>query len=180
MDKTCTVHHTKVAISSPKRHFLHLEEIGVTNDEGSGREILLAEDNPSDVYLVREALREHGVDCALRVASDGAEMLQMISLEQGLAEGGRLGLIILDLNLPRHDGGEILQRLRETKELAHVPVVVLTSSDSPRDRLVASQYGAACFLRKPSNLEQFLSLGAAFKDLLERKKTSGKGVCDAS
>ena len=143
----------------------------MTNGEGTAREILLAEDNPADVYLVREALREHGVECALRVASDGAEMLRMISSEQALSEGRRLGLIILDLNLPRHDGCEILQRLRETSELAHVPVVVLTSSDSPRDRLVASQFGAACFLRKPSNLEQFLSLGAVFKDLLEHQKT---------
>ena len=72
----------------------------------------------------------------------------MISSEQALSEGRRLGLIILDLNLPRHDGSEILQRLSETRELAHVPVVV----------------------RKPSNLEQFLSLGAVFKDLLEHKK----------
>jgi chemotaxis family two-component system response regulator Rcp1 len=136
------------------------------------REILLGEDNPADVYLVREALREHGVDCALRVASDGAEMLRLISSEDALAAAQHLGLIILDLNLPRHDGSEILQRLRETRELAQVPVVVLTSSDSPRDRLVAREFGAACFLRKPSNLEQFLSLGAVFKDLLERKKAT--------
>jgi two-component system, chemotaxis family, response regulator Rcp1 len=143
----------------------------MTAGERTRREILLGEDNPADVYLVREALREHGVDCTLRVAADGAEMLRMISAEQALAEAGRLGLIILDLNLPRHDGSEILQRLRATGELAHVPVVVLTSSDSPRDRLVATQFGAACFLRKPSNLEQFLSLGAVFKDLLERQET---------
>jgi CheY-like chemotaxis protein len=136
------------------------------------REILLAEDNPADVYLIREALREHGVNCALRVATDGAEVLRMISSEQSLAEAEQhVGLIILDLNLPRHDGTEILQRLRETAALTHVPVVVLTSSDSPRDRLVASQYGAACYLRKPSSLEQFLSMGAVFKDLLEQGKT---------
>jgi CheY-like chemotaxis protein len=136
------------------------------------REILLAEDNPADVYLIREALREHGVECALRVATDGAEVLTMISSEQSLAEAEQhVGLIILDLNLPRHDGTEILQRLRETAALTHVPVVVLTSSDSPRDRLVASQYGAACYLRKPSSLEQFLSMGAVFKDLLEQGKT---------
>jgi CheY-like chemotaxis protein len=147
----------------------------LTNGEKTMPEILLAEDNPADVYLIREALREHGVDCALRVASDGAEMLRIISSEQAVAEAQRLGLIILDLNLPRHDGSEILQRLHETSALAHVPVVVLTSSDSPRDRLVASQFGAARYLRKPSSLEQFLSLGAVFKDLLDQKKTRPAG-----
>jgi|SRR5580700_7920302 CheY-like chemotaxis protein len=143
----------------------------MTNGEETRCEILLGEDNPADVYLVREALREHGVECTLRVASDGAEMLRMISSEQAMAEARRLRLIILDLNLPRHDGSEILHYLRETNALAHVPVVVLTSSDSPRDRLVASQFGAARYLRKPSSLEQFLSLGAIFKSLLEQRKT---------
>jgi two-component system, chemotaxis family, response regulator Rcp1 len=143
----------------------------MANGEGKTVQILLAEDNAADVYLIREALREHGVDCALRVVTDGAEALRMISSEQAIAEARHLRLIILDLNLPRHDGTEILERLRKTSELAHIPVVVLTSSDSPRDRLVASQFGAARYLRKPSSLEQFLSLGAVFKDLLEQKKT---------
>ncbi len=139
--------------------------------EGTMPEILLAEDNPADVYLIREALREHGLDCPLRIVSDGGEVLRMLSSEEGLREAQMLGLIILDLNLPRHDGTEILQRIQETPELAHVPVVVLTSSDSPRDRLAASQFGAACYLRKPSSLEQFLGLGGIFKDLLEQKTT---------
>ena len=69
-------------------------------------EILLAEDNPADVYLIREALREHCVDCTLRVASDGTEVLRMISEEQSRPEADQLRLIILDLNLPRHDGIE--------------------------------------------------------------------------
>jgi len=128
--------------------------------------ILLAEDNPADVYLIREALREHGVDYTMRVASDGGEVLRIISSDQAGVEAQSLGLIILDLNLPRHDGLEILQCLRETTELAHIPVVVLTSSDSPRDRLIADQLGATCYLRKPSGLDQFLSLGATFKKLL--------------
>ncbi len=135
-------------------------------------QILIAEDNAADVYLVREALREHGVDCELLIASDGAAVLRFISAERAEENARGLGLIILDLNLPRHDGTEILQRLRESGQFAHVPVAVLTSSDSPRDRLVASQLGAACYLRKPSNLEQFLSLGAVFKDLLEQRKAT--------
>ena len=85
-------------------------------------------------------------------------------------------MIILDLNLPRHDGIEILRRLREAERLARIPVVVLTSSDSPSDRMAASELGAACFLRKPSNLEQFLSLGAVFKALLGQAKAKSGGV----
>jgi CheY-like chemotaxis protein len=126
-------------------------------------QILLAEDNAADVYLIREALREHGVICELRVAPDGQEVLEALT---GVSPNvGELKLIILDLNLPRHDGIEILERLRDTG-LGHIPVVVLTSSDSQRDRDLAIQLGAVRFLRKPSGLEQFLSLGAVFKELL--------------
>ena len=138
-------------------------------------EILLAEDNPADVYLIREALREHSVDCTLRVVADGKEVLGIISGEQPYTEDLRLSLIILDLNLPRHDGLEILQRVRDTIELAHVPVVVLTSSDSPKDRLAATELGAACYFRKPSSLAQFMSLGAVLKDLLA-KTQQGRGM----
>ena len=133
--------------------------------------ILLAEDNPADVYLIREALREHGVDCLVRVESDGRQVLRIIA-DAKTPRGEDLSLIILDLNLPLHDGIEILQELRKTRALAHVPVVVLTSSDSPRDRIVASELGATCYLRKPSNLDQFLSLGAVFKDLLASPKST--------
>jgi two-component system, chemotaxis family, response regulator Rcp1 len=129
-------------------------------------EVLLADDNPSDVYLIREALREHSVDCSLRVVSDGKDALGVISDEMKKTFPGSLSLIILDLNLPRHDGIEILQKLRESARLDHVPVVVLTSSDSPRDRVLANELGATRYLRKPSNLEAFLGLGAVFKELL--------------
>jgi CheY-like chemotaxis protein len=141
-------------------------------------EVLLADDNPSDVYLIREALREHAVDCILRVASDGKDALRIICSEAPDTDAGSINLIILDLNLPRHDGIEILQRLRESHRLEHVPVVVLTSSDSPRDRLMANQLGAVRYLRKPSNLNEFLSLGAVFKDLLGQteKVSRAQGV----
>jgi CheY-like chemotaxis protein len=133
---------------------------------GNVPEILLAEDNPADVYLIREALQEHSVNYTLRVASDGKEVLRIISSHPLASPAGELGLIILDLNLPRHDGIEILERVRATPSLAHVPVAVLTSSDSPRDRQLAKELGATCYLHKPSNLERFLALGAVFKDLL--------------
>lgn len=137
--------------------------------------ILLAEDSPADVYLIRTALDEHGVDFPLEVAADGSEVLQILSRQEGFGEP-QLILIILDLNLPRHDGIEILQRLRETERLAGVPVVVLTSSDSPRDRRVASELGATRFLKKPSNLEQFLNLGLVFKEVLGLGKAQSEGA----
>lgn len=135
--------------------------------------ILLAEDNPADVYLIREALTEHGVDYPVRVAADGRDVLKFLSDVESQSGNQDLSLIILDLNLPLHDGIEILQRLRQTPSLGTVPVVILTSSDSPRDRIVASELGAACYLRKPSSLDQFLGLGAVFKSLLGAEKQSG-------
>ena len=128
--------------------------------------ILLAEDNPADVYLVQEALREHGVASPIQVAPDGKDVLRLLAGGGGAPGVGHFDLIILDLNLPLHDGLEILQHLRENEAAAGVPVVILTSSDSPRDRVVASELGAACYLCKPSSLEQFLELGAVFKNLL--------------
>jgi chemotaxis family two-component system response regulator Rcp1 len=143
-------------------------------------EVLLADDNPSDVYLIREALREHSVDCVLRVVSDGKDALGIISGETANARPESLSLIILDLNLPRHDGIEILQKIRESAWLQHVPVVVLTSSDSPRDRVLANELGATRYLRKPSSLDEFLGLGAVFKDLLGQTEpiSCAKGVAN--
>lgn len=137
--------------------------------------ILLAEDNPADVYLIRTTLQEHGIDLPLEVATDGREVLQIIDRQEAL-DAPELSLIVLDLNLPRHDGIEILQRLQQGKRVAHVPVVVLTSSDSPRDRVLAGELGAARFLRKPSNLEQFLSLGAVLKEVLQQDKVQSSGA----
>ena len=130
------------------------------------REILLAEDNPADVYLIREALREHGVRDSVRVAADGREVLRLLCPADSESQGAPFGLIILDLNLPRHDGIEILERMRET-DLSAIPVVILTSSDSPRDQKIANDLGATCYLRKPSSLDQFLALGAVLKTLMD-------------
>ena len=128
-------------------------------------QILIGEDNPADVYLIRVALEEHGIGLPLQIAADGREVLRIIEENAALAEP-ELRLIILDLNLPRHSGLELLQRIRESSGLAGVPVAILTSSDSPRDRLASATLGATRFLQKPSSLEQFLGLGAVFKELL--------------
>jgi DNA-binding response OmpR family regulator len=79
-------------------------------------------------------------------------------------------LIILDLNLPRHDGLEILSYVRARKDLANTPVVILTSSDSPKDTRAAVQFGATEYIRKPSSLPDFLKIGAVFRSLLSQRE----------
>jgi len=123
--------------------------------------ILLAEDNPADVYLIEEALREHRVSYEIVVAEDGEAAIRMI--ESGQAKPD---LILLDLNMPKRSGGEVLTLLREHPQCRTLPVMVLTSSDSPVDREEAMRLGATSFIRKPTGLDEFLQIGAAIKELL--------------
>lgn len=128
--------------------------------------IFLAEDNPADVYLIERALKEHNLVFQLEVAENGKQALTFLRRADELGKEALPSLIVLDLNLPQHDGAEILQRIRQTRSLESVPVVVLTSSDSPRDQLSALESGASRYIRKPSNLQDFMAIGAALKDLL--------------
>lgn len=125
--------------------------------------ILLAEDNPADVYLIEEALREHDVAYEIAVAEDGEAAISMIS-------DGRIkpDIILLDLNMPKRSGGEVLTRLRQDGSCKKVPVIVLTSSDSPADREEALRLGATCYIRKPTGLDEFLAIGASIKELVGR------------
>lgn len=127
--------------------------------------ILLGEDNPADVYLIRQALEENGVKYNLQVASHGGELIAAISKGASGADATP-DLVILDLNLPRHDGLEVLKLIRDNQNFKEVPVVILTSSDSPKDRTAASLLGADCYIRKPSNLEEFLAIGQTVETLL--------------
>ena len=128
--------------------------------------IFLAEDNPADVYLIRRALAENSVPCLLQVALDGNEALSFLRSEGKFKDAPRPNLILLDLNLPRHDGMEILQHVRQDRRLADVPVIVFTSSDSPADRLSATHLGVTRFIRKPSLLNEFMAVGAMIREVL--------------
>jgi CheY-like chemotaxis protein len=127
---------------------------------------LLAEDNPADVTLVCEALKEHRVDCVLSLAKDGAEAINLIEkLDRDLKEPD-LDLVLLDMHLPKSDGQHILKRLRSTERLAQTPVIVLTASVSPHDEATAEKQAVRHYFRKPTTLDRFMELGAIVRDLL--------------
>jgi CheY-like chemotaxis protein len=123
-------------------------------------EILLAEDNPADVYLIEEALREHQVNFRITVAEDGEAAMSLMS--QGKITPD---IVLLDLNMPKRGGGEVLERIRQGSE-RELPVIILTSSDSPSDREEALRLGATCYIRKPTGLDEFLEIGATIKRLV--------------
>jgi CheY-like chemotaxis protein len=134
--------------------------------------ILVAEDNPADVYLLREAFSVAEKDIEMLVVSDGEEALEYVQRSGQFANATVPDLIVLDLNLPKSDGGDVLRCIRETSAYASVPVVVLTSSDSPRDRKTAESLGANCFMTKPSDLDDFLALGRTLMGVAVAAKPS--------
>jgi CheY-like chemotaxis protein len=121
--------------------------------------ILLAEDNPADVYLIEEALREHQVDFKITVAEDGEAAINLLS-----SNAVQPDIVLLDLNMPKRSGGEVLDSLRKNAR-KDLPVLVLTSSDSPADREEAMRLGATRYIRKPTGLDEFLEIGATIKEL---------------
>jgi two-component system, chemotaxis family, response regulator Rcp1 len=127
-------------------------------------EILLAEDNPGDVRLTREALREGKVHNNLAVASDGVEAIAYLRREGEHAEAVRPDLILLDLNLPRKDGREVLAEIKADPALRNIPVVVLTSSQAEEDIVRAYDLHANCYVTKPVDLDQFIRVVEAIED----------------
>jgi len=131
-------------------------------------QILMAEDNPGDVRLIREALNQHDVKFSLHVVDDGEKAIGFIENLDG-SDHVSLDLILLDLNLPKSDGRDILRRIKQSRKARNVPVVVLSSSESPQDRDEAVRLGANRFIRKPSTLDEFLEIGAIAKTLIPHK-----------
>lgn len=129
-------------------------------------QILLAEDNPADVGLVREALQEHGIACRLHVVKDGAQAIAFVEDRDHDGPQAGLDLVLLDMHLPKYDGDEILKSIRSTQHFAHLPVVVMTASDSPHDHQAAERHAASHYFKKPSNLAQFMELGAIIRTIL--------------
>jgi chemotaxis family two-component system response regulator Rcp1 len=131
--------------------------------------IVLVDDNPADVLLVREALAWHGVISTLLVAEDGDEAIRYID-EIDAASLPCPDLIVLDLNLPKKTGFQVLERLRASPMCGGRPAAILSSSAAAADRKKAERLGASCYICKPSNLDDFLSIGKELKQMLPDQK----------
>jgi DNA-binding response OmpR family regulator len=125
------------------------------------------EDSPSDARLVRMALEEHGVEGALTIFTDGEKAFRFIDSIDAFAVDCP-DLFIIDLNVPKRNGREVIERMRSSAACHGVPFVILSSSDDARDKEDGVRLGASRYLRKPSRLEEFLSLGAVFRETLNR------------
>ena len=121
-------------------------------------EILLIEDNPGDVELVHEALQHGKVLNRISVATDGEAALDFLNHARGFENAPRPDLILLDLNIPKKDGFEVLKEIKDHASVSNVPVVILTSSQADRDVVKSYNLGANCFISKPVDVDEFLAV----------------------
>ena len=141
--------------------------------------VLLVEDSPGDVRLTQEAFREANRSIRLHVATDGVEAMAFLRHEGGHVDAPRPDIILLDLNLPRMDGREVLAQIKADDDQKTIPIVILTTSDSETDIVRSYQLHANCYLNKPVQFEEFESLVKSINDFwltkvkLPRQESSG-------
>ncbi|CCE22206.1 response regulator [Methylotuvimicrobium alcaliphilum] len=131
---------------------MSLEEIG------RAAEFLLVEDNPGDVRLTKEALTESKVKNNLNVVGDGEEAMAFLKRQGKYAEAPRPDVILLDLNLPKKNGREVLEEIKADPSLKRIPVVIITSSEAEQDVLKTYDLHVNCYVNKPVDLEQFIKV----------------------
>lgn len=129
-----------------------------TESNARSIEILLVEDNPGDVRLTIEAMREAKLSNRLHIVEDGVEAMQFLRREGRFGDAPRPGLILLDLNLPKKDGREVLAEIKSDPALKRIPVVVLTTSRAEEDVLRSYDLHANCYVTKPVDLDQFTKI----------------------
>jgi CheY-like chemotaxis protein len=129
--------------------------------------ILLAEDNPGDVFLIRRALEKHGLEVRLEIVEEGQAALRHFDQVDSDLSFTAPNLALLDLNLPRANGSRILARIRQSPRCKSIPIIIVTSSDSPLDRDAAAKLGATAYFQKPGDLSGFMQLGQVVRDALE-------------
>jgi len=130
----------------------------MTDTETEPVEILLAEDNPGDVTLTKKALEQGNIINNLHVANDGVEAIQFLRQEGEYADEPRPDLVLLDLNMPRKDGREVLEEIKGDEDLRRIPVVVMTSSEAEEDIVKSYDLHANAYLTKPIDYDGFLDI----------------------
>ncbi len=136
----------------------------IIGGDGMPIEVLLVEDSPGDVRLTQEAFRDANSTIHLSVASDGVEAMAFLKHTGTHANSPRPDLILLDLNLPRMDGREVLAHIKEDEDLKTIPTVILTTSDAESDIVKSYELQANCYLTKPVQLDAFEALVKSIND----------------
>ena len=144
------------------------------SDPCDSKYILLAEDNPADIHLVREALEDRAVAYRLEVVSDGEEVIKFLTRIDRDSTLFCPRIMLLDLHLPKRDGEEILRCLRSSERCGLTPVVIMTSSDAPHHVEMATKNAALHYFRKPTSLEQYMKLGDVVKQIIETDDTGSR------
>jgi DNA-binding response OmpR family regulator len=124
------------------------------------------EDSRPDVFLIREGIRAHIAAVDAFIVEDGSEAIQVVERAENDPDAFCPEAILLDLNLPKQNGFEVLQRIRESRRCKFTPVIVVSSSDSSKDRAETVRLGANRYFRKPSTYEEFLKVGAVLNEVL--------------
>lgn len=132
--------------------------------DGAPINILMVEDNPGDARLTREALKESKLANNLYHAKDGVEAMAFLRCEAPYADAPQPDIVLLDLNLPRKDGREVLAEMKEDPALKHIPVVVLTTSEAESDILRSYKLHCNCYITKPVDLDKFIQIVHGIED----------------
>jgi len=130
--------------------------------------LLLVEDSPADVFLVKQAMQEEGMDFRLDVMDDGEKAIVFIDNLDADCDAPGPSVILLDLNLPRQTGDDVLRRVRQSPKMGKTPVVIMTSSNESADRARMMELGANEYFRKPTDLQEFMRIGKLVRRMAGR------------
>jgi chemotaxis family two-component system response regulator Rcp1 len=161
LPNSCSESHRRAASLTQRGDSANLWEVAGNNQH---LDVLLVEDSPDDARLVQEGFRRWSVRNRLTIAEDGEQALKILRRQAPFERSSRPGLILLDLNLPKRDGREVLAEIKNDPTLRRIPVIVLTTSDAEQDVLRAYDLHANCYMTKPAQIEEFLSRVHAIED----------------
>jgi len=138
--------------------------------------IWLVEDSEADELLMRQALKLDGIDCDFQVSEDGEKAINFVEAIDKTEAGPHPHIVLLDLNLPRKGGARVLERIRQSPKCGRMPVVIVTSSDSPGDKGQVARLGATRYFQKPLDLGEFMKLGPLVREVLNAGRPAAQTV----